>query len=89
MQAALVGVALSPGDVLAMDLGALALVGLGVTTAQHQLVPAMARKWKQINKFVEVFAHAFEQSPLATRDPAQPVRVLDFGALPSHQGSDE
>ena len=53
------------------------LVALGVTTAQHQLVPAMARKWKQINKFVEIFAHAFEASPLAR---SQQIRVADFGA---------
>jgi SAM-dependent methyltransferase len=37
----------------------------------------MARKWKQINKFVEVFAHAVERSPLAA---APAVRVLDFGS---------
>ena len=53
------------------------LVALGVTTAQHQLVPAMARKWKQINKFVEIFAHALESSPLAGRPALQ---VVDFGA---------
>ena len=53
------------------------LVELGVTTAQHQLVPAMARKWKQINKFVEVFAHALARSPQAS---AQQLRVLDFGS---------
>jgi hypothetical protein len=53
------------------------LVELGVTNAQHQLVPAMARKWKQINKFVEVFAHALDASPLAK---AQRLRVVDFGA---------
>ena len=56
------------------------LAELGVTSPQGQLVPAMARKWRQINKFVEVLAHAIAQSPLASRDPAQPVRVLDFGA---------
>ncbi len=56
------------------------LAELGVTDAQHRLVPAMARKWKQINKFLEVLAHAIAQSPLAGRDPAVPVRVLDFGA---------
>ncbi|MDO9283398.1 MAG: SAM-dependent methyltransferase [Aquabacterium sp.] len=56
------------------------LAELGVTDAQHRLVPAMARKWRQINKFVEVLGHAIAQSPLAARDPAQPVRVLDFGA---------
>ncbi len=53
------------------------LVALGITTAQHQLVPAMARKWKQINKFVEIFDHALQQSPLAD---AKALRVVDFGA---------
>ena len=56
------------------------LAELGITDAQQRLVPAMARKWRQINKFVEVLGHAIAQSPLAGRDPAQPVRVLDFGA---------
>ena len=56
------------------------LAELGVTDAQVRLVPAMARKWRQINKFVEVLGHAIAQSPLATRDAALPVRVLDFGA---------
>ncbi len=53
------------------------LTALGVTTAQHQLVPAMARKWRQINKFVEVFAHALQGSRLAD---AKVVKVADFGA---------
>ncbi|MEN9544051.1 MAG: hypothetical protein RLZZ598_884, partial [Pseudomonadota bacterium] len=36
-----------------------------------------ARKWKQINKFVEVLAHAVDSAAL----PAEaPLRVLDFGA---------
>ncbi len=54
---------------------------LGVTDASGQLVPAMSRKWKQINKFVEVFSHALERSPLA-RPPrdAQPIHVVDFGS---------
>ena len=56
------------------------LAELGVTDTQHRLVPAMARKWRQINKFVEVLGHAIGQSPLAGRDAALPVRVLDFGA---------
>jgi hypothetical protein len=66
------------------------LCALGVTTAQHQLVPAMARKWKQINKFLEVFAHALEKAallPAAGAAPAAagalaaaPLRVVDFGA---------
>ena len=53
------------------------LTALGVTTAQHQLVPAMARKWKQINKFVEIFAQAVQRSSLKDR---QSLRVVDFGA---------
>ena len=53
------------------------LVELGVTTPQHQLVPAMARKWKQINKFVEVFAHALASSRLAD---AKQLRMVDFGS---------
>ena len=53
------------------------LVELGVTTATHQLVPAMARKWKQINKFVEVLDHAIAASLLAQR---KHIEVLDFGA---------
>ena len=56
------------------------LTELGVTDTQARLVPAMARKWRQINKFAEVLVHAIGQSPLATRDQARPVRVLDFGA---------
>ena len=53
------------------------LVALGVTDAHARLVPAMARKWKQINKFVEVFSHALASSTLAQ---AAQVRVMDFGA---------
>ncbi len=34
------------------------LAALGVTDTRGELVPAMARKWKQINKFVEVVDHA-------------------------------
>jgi SAM-dependent methyltransferase len=56
------------------------LAELGIADAQHRLVPAMARKWRQINKFVEVLDHALASSPLAASDPAEPLRVLDFGA---------
>ena len=61
------------------------LTALGVTTAQHTVVPAMSRKWKQINKFVEVFASALQASQLVNAEPsptgaARPVRVVDFGA---------
>ena len=54
------------------------LAALGVTDERGQLVPTMARKWRQINKFVEVFSHAFAASPLAQQEA--PVRVLDFGS---------
>jgi SAM-dependent methyltransferase len=54
------------------------LAALGVADANGQLVPAMARKWRQINKFVEVFAHAYAASPLVGKEA--PVRVLDFGS---------
>ncbi|MFW0754540.1 class I SAM-dependent methyltransferase [Pseudomonas sp. H11T01] len=53
------------------------LADLGVTNKQHELIPAMSRKWKQINKFIEVFSHALTSSPLALD---QPVRVADFGS---------
>lgn len=53
------------------------LTDLGVTNAKHELVPAMARKWKQINKFIEVFAHALSSSPLRQD---QPLHAIDFGS---------
>ena len=53
------------------------LAELGVTNAQHQLVPAMARKWKQINKFIEVLDNALEASALKR---AARIDVVDFGS---------
>jgi hypothetical protein len=53
------------------------LTALGVTTAQHRLVPTMARKWKQINKFLEIFEHALDTSALAQ---APQLKIVDFGA---------
>jgi SAM-dependent methyltransferase len=53
------------------------LAALGVTDAQHRLVPAMARKWKQINRFLEIIDAAIAASPLAA---AARIEVLDFGA---------
>jgi len=55
------------------------LTDLGVTTARHELVPAMARKWKQINRFVEIVSQALARTPLL-QPRAEPVRVVDFGA---------
>ncbi|MFV3379094.1 class I SAM-dependent methyltransferase [Pseudomonas sp. NY15354] len=50
---------------------------LGVTDAQGALIPSMSRKWKQINKFIEVFDHALASAPLAAD---QALRVADFGS---------
>lgn len=59
-----------------IDPGRAFLAELGVTDAQARVIPTMARKWKQINKFVEVFDHALGTSAIA---PTARVRVLDFG----------
>ncbi|MGM9484628.1 class I SAM-dependent methyltransferase [Roseateles sp. NT4] len=51
---------------------------LGLThlvKGEPALVPAMARKWKQINRFVEILSSAVEEAGLAG-----PVRVADFGS---------
>ena len=53
------------------------LAGLGVTTPNGELVPAMARKYKQINKFVEVLDHALTESTLKAGGT---IRVADFGS---------
>ena len=60
-----------------LDLTRPFLADLGVTNHKHELIPAMSRKWKQINKFIEVFSHALTSSPLALD---KPVRVSDFGS---------
>ncbi|RZL09391.1 MAG: SAM-dependent methyltransferase [Rubrivivax sp.] len=60
-----------------LDLSRPFLAELGVTDANGQLIPAMSRKWKQINKFIEVFSHALAASPLAE---AKQIKVVDFGS---------
>jgi len=50
---------------------------LGVTDAQGALIPSMSRKWKQINKFIEVFEHALANAPVPAE---QALRVADFGS---------
>jgi SAM-dependent methyltransferase len=55
---------------------------LGITDERHRLIPAMARKWRQIDKFLEVLDHALDALPVAARpaaDAATPIRVVDFG----------
>lgn len=49
---------------------------LGVTDSQAQIIPSMARKWKQINKFVEIFETALSQ--LQAQEDG--LRVVDFGS---------
>lgn len=49
---------------------------LGITDAKAQIIPSMARKWKQINKFIEIFSGALAQ--IQTTDHA--LRVVDFGS---------
>lgn len=49
---------------------------LGITDAKAQIIPSMARKWKQINKFVEIFSGALEQ--ITQQDHA--LRAVDFGS---------
>ncbi|MBH9577553.1 class I SAM-dependent methyltransferase [Inhella proteolytica] len=51
----------------------LAQIGRG---GEVELVPAMARKWRQINHFVEIFDAGLRAAGL---NPGQPVRVADFG----------
>ena len=58
-------------------LSALGVTTSGSTAAQPQLVPAMARKWKQINKFIEVLHHAIEASALKEKAD---VSVADYGS---------
>ena len=49
---------------------------LGITDAKAQIIPSMARKWKQINKFVEIFAGAVD----AISTDSRPLHVVDFGS---------
>lgn len=60
-----------------LDLNRPFLTELGVTDKQCQLIPSMSRKWKQINKFLEVFNNAFESSKLSDLDN---IDVVDFGS---------
>ncbi|GAP35501.1 class I SAM-dependent methyltransferase [Piscinibacter sakaiensis] len=64
-----------------LDPAAAWLHRLGVTEADGRVIPAMSRKWKQINKFVEVLDAGWRDSALAQRPAgAAPLRVMDFGA---------
>ena len=58
-----------------VDQDSVFLQHLGITDQQGQIIPSMARKWKQINKFVEIFSGALSHIQL----PEQ-LRVVDFGS---------
>lgn len=50
---------------------------LGITDTNGQIIPAMSRKWKQINKFIEVLSTAIQQTGLDKRDE---LHIADFGS---------
>lgn len=53
------------------------LAALGVTDAKAQIIPAMSRKWKQINRFIEVLSKAIENTGLSDQ---QEIHIADFGS---------
>jgi hypothetical protein len=50
---------------------------LGITDANGDIIPAMSRKWKQINKFIEVLSRAIDNTGLAN---SSEVHIADFGS---------
>jgi len=59
-----------------VDQDSVFLQHLGITDQQGQVIPSMARKWKQINKFVEIFSNALSQ----IKSSQEGLRVVDFGS---------
>src|SRR5690554_1790972 len=50
---------------------------LGITDQQHRVIPAMSRKWRQINKFIEIVAAALKSTGL---DQRESLHIADFGS---------
>ncbi|MDD8058248.1 class I SAM-dependent methyltransferase [Shewanella metallivivens] len=50
---------------------------LGITDAKGEIIPSMSRKWKQINKFIEVLSRAIDNTGLADK---KEVHIADFGS---------
>ncbi len=50
---------------------------LGITDTNSQIIPAMSRKWKQINKFIEVLSAAIHHTGL---DKRSELHIADFGS---------
>ena len=49
---------------------------LGIADEKGQIIPSMARKWKQINKFIEIFSNAYAQIDSSQ----QSLNIVDFGS---------
>ena len=49
---------------------------LGITDEKGQIISSMARKWKQINKFIEIFSNAYEQIDASQQE----LNIVDFGS---------
>ena len=49
---------------------------LGITDEKGQIIPSMARKWKQINKFIEIFSNAYEQIDASQQE----LNIVEFGS---------
>ncbi|MEB6676490.1 class I SAM-dependent methyltransferase [Acinetobacter haemolyticus] len=49
---------------------------LGITDEKGQVIPSMARKWKQINKFIEIFSNAYAQIDASQQE----LNIVDFGS---------
>lgn len=52
------------------------LHALGITDHLGKVVPSMAKKWKQINKFIEIFSQALDEN----RKNKSELNVVDFGS---------
>jgi len=50
---------------------------LGISGSDGQIAPTMQKKWKQINKFIEIFARALKEAALLGPDP---LTIADFGS---------
>lgn len=49
---------------------------LGITDQEGRVIPSMAKKWKQINKFIEIFSQAVH----AISNDQKPLNIVDFGS---------
>ncbi|RKG35889.1 class I SAM-dependent methyltransferase [Acinetobacter rongchengensis] len=56
------------------------LQALGISDANAKIIPSMARKWKQINKFIEIFSGALTHIQQQDKDKSHALKVVDFGS---------